>query len=256
MPDTERRVLTPWGVLSAVTLSAVLAGAGYLGEWFVLGAVAVAAALVAYGWPKVLDLPSPRGVRAVLGFAAVVSCGATQVGDGPDLRWMPVGLAATLVAAFLHQLLRRDGRARLVATLGGTLLGAGVIAAGVCYVPVAEQPDGPLLLLAAALAVAISTALDFVGIGRRFAEWALPVSVGVSSGTVSVIAELVDGPVLGAFLTAVVACVGAHAVRRLLTVVPTASSARAQVTVGAGALLIAGPVPYAAMWLIEWYAAR
>lgn len=256
MPDVEQRVLTPWAVLSALALGAVLVGAAYAGVVASAAVVVAAGLTMVYGWPRLVDLPSPRGVQVVLLLATIAAAGSTLVGDGRDLRWLPVGLAITLVASFLHQLLRRDGRARLVATLGGTALGAGLIASGACFVGAVDQDDGPLLVLAAVIAVCLSTVLDWALRHGRLRDWALPLSVGLSSALAAGLALAVSGPVAGSFGVAVCAGVVAHAVRRLLTVVPTAAHIASQVSVGAATLLSAGAVPYAGVWLIEWFATR
>lgn len=254
VPDVEQRVLTPWAVVSALVLGGAVAGGAYVGEVATAALLVVTGLVMTYGWPRLLDLPSPRGVQLVLVLATVAMAGATLLGDGRDLRWVPVALAITLVASFLHQLVRRDGRARLVVTLGGNALGAGLIASGACFVGACEQDDGALLVLATVIAVVLSTALDSALHSGRRAEWALPVAVGLSSAAAAGIAVIVDGPVLATFLVAVSACVVSHAIRRVLTVVATAASQAAQVAVGAAALLSTGALPYVGVWLIEWFA--
>lgn len=253
MPDIEQRVLTPWAALSALVLGGALAGVAAGGAVPSAVVVALAAVMMGYGWPRLLDLPSPRGVQAVLLLAVVAMVGAALLGDGRDLRWVPVALAITVVGSFLHQLLRRDGRARLVATLGGTALAAGLVAGGACFVGAAAQDDGALLVLAAAIAVVFSTALDWLLHARRGAAWTLPLSVLVAAAGAAGLALATSVPVAAMIFVAAGSAVVAHAVRRLLSVVATAAAPVSQVTIGAAALLSTGALPYVAAWLIEWF---
>ncbi|WP_018158058.1 hypothetical protein [Demetria terragena] len=256
MPDVQQRALSPWCLLATALAGAALAGATFAGEVATAMVLALTGLVAAYGWPRILDLPSPRGVQAVLAFAAVAGAGAALIGDGRDLRWLAVALAATLVGSFMHQLLRKDGRARLVSTLGGTVLGAGLIASGACFIGARNQDDGALLATAALVGVVVLTLVDGLLAPRRGVEWVLPLAAGVSSAISAGAMVLADGPVLGAFAVSFAACVVAHACRRLLTVSPTASRAVAQAAIGAVTVLSVGAVPYVGAWLVEWFTAR
>ena len=81
---------------------------------------------------------SPRGTTSVLAFGTVaaVLTGALTRTD-PFLRWMPAALALSMLVAFLHQLLRRDGRPRLVESVVSVVTGLAVVVSGACLVPLA-----------------------------------------------------------------------------------------------------------------------
>ena len=86
--------------------------------------------------------------------------------------------AVSVVAAFAHQLMRTDGRPRVVASLSGSLLALGVLASGACWV--AAAPDGDLALLPrlaarAALGGALFVLSDALLAINRFRE-PLPLS--------------------------------------------------------------------------------
>ncbi|BDZ59496.1 hypothetical protein [Barrientosiimonas endolithica] len=252
MPDHERRVLTLASPATTLVLGALLVLSTYAGRGLTAAAVLLTGVLVAFGWPTLLGLPSPKGVRAVLTAAAAACVLAALAEPGPDLRWLPVALAVTLVGSFLHQLLRRDGRARLVATLGGTALGAGVLAAGACYVGVADAPDGPVLVAITVLAAVLSGLVDLLMHRTQHAEWALPLSMalGAAGGAVVGVAQgSVDA--VPAFALGVASAGVSHAVRRVLTMLSSARWASAQVSVGAAALLLLGALPYVAAWALQ-----
>lgn len=105
-------------------------------------AVALVAAL-AWGWPTLLALPGPRGVSGVVAGAGVVCVAVVATTPGAaSLERLPAVLGLTVIAACAHQLLRRDGRPRVVDALGGTLLGCALGAAAACWVTLPAMVAG------------------------------------------------------------------------------------------------------------------
>ncbi len=130
-------------VASVVALSGLIALTGFSHPFLVALAVALAGLVVAWGWAPLLGLPSPRGTSTVLavGVAACVGAAALTT-DDPFLEWIPGALAVALIGAFLHQLLRRDGRPRLTESVAGSGAGLAILSMGVAYIPLPRTLGG------------------------------------------------------------------------------------------------------------------
>ena len=106
-------------VLTAPTPS--LRASGALAGVLAGGAVAVSSALpvggvafvslalglvLAWGWPRLVNLPSPRGTSTVLALTAVALTATMVAGDAGDrTRWAGAVVSLGLIASFLHQLI-------------------------------------------------------------------------------------------------------------------------------------------------------
>src|SRR5690625_718486 len=109
--------------------------ASYISLAALVGVIFVLIMAVAVGWPWLIALPTPRTssvVLALCGFGAVVSVVIVDV--EPLLKWLPAALGGAVVIAFVHQLLRRDGRPRLVEAVSGMVAGMLVLASAAGWV--------------------------------------------------------------------------------------------------------------------------
>lgn len=127
--------------------------------WPMAAAAAVLVAALAWGWPTLLALPGPRGVTGMVAGAGLVCVlvVATTPG-GASLERLPAVLGLTVLAACAHQLLRRDGRPRVVDALGGTLLGCALAAAAACWTTLPAMVGGrevAAVTIFAALVIAV-----------------------------------------------------------------------------------------------------
>jgi hypothetical protein len=154
-----------WPPLTAVASAAVLALAAYAGSTPLAGAVLLLCALLVWGWPVLLDLPAPRGTLATLGLGAVFCDVAVLLTTtDPLLDWLALAAAGGVLLAFGHQLVRTDGRPRLVESLSGEVLGLALV---VCAAALVALPrtnagaDAVLALSAAAAAAAVVELLPF-----------------------------------------------------------------------------------------------
>ena len=121
---------------ATIAFAALVGLTGYASPDFVALAVALAGLVVAWGWPQLLSLPSPRGTTTVLVIGTVLMTGtALLTREAPYLQWMPAALAVAVIGAFLHQLMRRDGRPRLTESVSASITGLAVISAGVALGP-------------------------------------------------------------------------------------------------------------------------
>ncbi|WP_432483771.1 hypothetical protein [Kineococcus esterisolvens] len=209
---------------TTAALAALVALAAFAGPVVLALAAALVALLVAAGWPALLALPSPRGTTAIVALAglgavaagaAVVLAGRDALGAGP-LAGLPAVAALALLAAFVHQLARRDGRPRLVESVSGTVTGQALTVLAACWVAVpttyAGAPLAPVVLSAVVAATAVCAT-----------SWPLRVA-----GPLAVGAGVLAGWLAG---SATVALHGAG-------IVPPARWAVAGVVAGAGAGLV------------------
>ncbi|MEZ0447014.1 hypothetical protein [Cellulomonas sp. ICMP 17802] len=181
-------------------LAAVVAVAGYLGGLPLSIVAAVLAVVFALGWPSLAGLPFVAGSAAVValggvGAVAVVHLTTTQ----PFLRYLPVVFAASILLAFVNELLRRDGRARLVESVSGTVAGTLVAVAVAGWVAIGRTPGGEPLVVVGALALAVGSAV----VALHLTPWiGSLVTAGAAAGAGALGGLLLPGidPLAGALL--------------------------------------------------------
>jgi hypothetical protein len=172
--------------VTTAVLSAALAAAAFAAQWLPwlpVVAAALLALLIAAGWPWLLGGPAPAGPAIVVtgaGLAAVAI--AWQIDDEPALRHLPIVLALGLFLAFVAELLRRDGRSRLVASVGGTVSGVFVAVAASGWVAAARLGSG--LVVVTAAAIAVGGALSARGAASRWSGAGLATVVAGIAGAV------------------------------------------------------------------------
>ncbi len=147
-------------VVTAV-LAAAVAVAGYLGGLPLSVAAAVLAVVFALGWPSLAGLPFVPGSAAVVALGGVGAVGVVHVTTSePYLRYLPVVFAAAILLAFVNELLRRDGRTRLVESVSGTVAGTLVAVRGRRLGrDIGRTPGGEPIVVVGALALAVGSAL-------------------------------------------------------------------------------------------------
>jgi hypothetical protein len=243
------RVLTVLTTILGATFVAVSASAG---DMILAIALLLGLLVVAWGWPRAAGLPSPRGSSGVLALTAILLVGAVlAVERAPYLRWTAAALAIGLVAMFVQQLLRRDGRPRLVEAVMGTGFGLVILASGVSYLPVVHVVDGPQLIGCAMAAIAGGTVADLVVRNALVRPWLLPLSM-VAGGVASVGLSLVVGsPDLPpAALVGVTCAALSHAFRRLLSPEAGSFSSQGQIATGVASVAVCGPLLWAIFQLV------
>lgn len=143
------RTLSPSAraVLSAAAAASI--AVGYVVSPVLGGAVVCALmALFAFGWPRLVDLPGRFG-RTVL----LLAVGAGAVGavlTAGNLRLLAITGALGVIGSFVLELLRRDGRPRLVDSLAASVTGVVVLLSGSAWLGMGPDPI--------ALAVVVTTA--------------------------------------------------------------------------------------------------
>ncbi|WP_432512039.1 hypothetical protein [Kineococcus sp. SYSU DK001] len=243
-------------------LAGLLGLASFGGPWVLLPAVVLVGALVAVGWPDLLDLPARRGTTALLVLVTVAAAVATTAAvltarsRGTEIAGVlghaPAVAALALLAAFAHQLLRRDGRPRLVESVTAAVAGQAVVVLGSAWIAVPSTYAGatlaPVVLAALVATAAVSATtwpLRVVGpvnllVGGA-AGWLAGVAVVVlgGGGIVSEGRWAVAGIVAGAGAGVLVS-----AWRALSSRLPAARTVPAALAVAAAPLALAGAGAY------------
>lgn len=245
-------VLAPGGAVAVEVVLAcgVLGVAALAGPGPLVVAVAVAAAVLAWGWAGALGLPAPRSSAAVLALGgAVMVLAVADVGGSVPLIGVAVGVA--VVAALVHQLLRRDGRPRLVESVASVTLGLGVLACGVAWVPVARESSGAVVATLAA--VGVSAVVDLLGRWPGLRAWTVPVGMlaGAAAAT-GAAALLPEGPAYPtAVLLGVAGAAVSQAARAAFSVLPTLAHARPRMVSAVTSLLLTGAVGYGVLSVLH-----
>lgn len=255
--DTESSAPSVHPRISGLTVGvgllacAAFASAAFVGTGALAGVLLACGLLLAWGWPVLLDLPRPPGSSVVLLVgAAGIGLVTFLAPRGGDLRWLVTALAVSLMATFLHELVRTDGRRALTRSITGAVFGLAVLAVGAFHINALVAFDGKVASYAAAAGVAISLVVDLV-IGRtRLGEWSLPLGMLLAAGAGTAIGLAADVIWSVPMLTALVSCGLSHALRRVTSVLPRAEQTPAQVATAVASLLFVGVVPYTTLWLL------
>ena len=240
---TQRRPLL---VLATVAVAVLLGVAARADDAILAAAVAWAGVVLAWGWPHLLGSSSRMGSSLAVGFGAIagpVTVALTP--DEPYLRHVPAVVAASLVGMFLHQLLRRDGRPRLVTSVAVTAAGLAVVTTGVLWLPLGRTWGGPALVVAACAGIALGALADLAAPVERVRAWMMPMTMvlGAVGGALAALAQ--GHPrIQVAILPGMICSAVAHAVRRLLATMPAVTSVRGQASAASASVLLPAVVTY------------
>jgi hypothetical protein len=233
-------------VISAVALAVLIGLSALVSVMSTAFAVAFAAVVLVWGWVRLTDAPSPRPAALVLAAGSVAICAtAALTRTEPYLVWVPVAVAVSLVAAFLHQVLRGGGRPRLTEGVASSVGALALVASGAAYIPVPYYPHGGPWVLVSVVGVA-GAAVPALLLGRRLSPaWVLLGAVVLGTAAAVVTAAFMTGVPLGwAALAGLVVAGLAHPMMRVLFALPGAKTTPAAAAVGAAPVLSVGVVVY------------
>lgn len=240
----------------SVAGAGLIAVAGYTSGWILAAAVALSVLGLAAGWGPLLHLPHPAGtsvVVAVTGIAGLVVAALVRDQSRP-LEAFAAVVALAVLAAFGHELARRDGRPDVVESITGTLAGQvmAILAAGWLLLSqpwqgTVTQTEGRHAVLVAAVVVAAARLASALPWGLAVTGW---VGFALGVGAAGVTSVLVDGVGAGRAITTGVTVAGvAAAIDRLL-------GAELEGDRRSVALLAASAAPVAAAGTVAYAAAR
>jgi hypothetical protein len=167
----------------ALALTAALGGAvalsAYAGIPVLVLAVALVQAFVAYGWNRTLVVPGSTGALVIAAAAALGSdLLLLRHDESRPLAPLSGVLGLTVVAAFVHQVVRRPHRDRVTASLSATVTLAVAVVLAALYLPAYRDTSGAAALVAA---VALAAAAGALMGGLPAPAWA-SVPLGLAAG--------------------------------------------------------------------------
>lgn len=201
--------------------------------------------VLAWGWPRLINLPSPRGTSSVLALTALALTVTMLASDAGDRsRWAGAVVSIGLIGSFLHQLLRQDGRPRLVMSLAGTALGLAVLGAGSYLVPAADATTSHRLLLSVGLAAALGCLLDGVA-GATSRRLEMGMGQTILGGMVGACGVVIGLDAVPAIAAGALGGLLSWACLRTTVTVATSAHTRAQLAAGSACVLVCGFLPVA-----------
>lgn len=203
---------TPAIALPAAGLCALLATVLVLGAvagpLVLTGGLLLAQGMLLAGWHRACGVGGAAGGVAVAGLAAVLAdvLLALDVPGALDPAHPPAAVAAwvlgpAVLAAFLSQLARRDGRPDVVASMSATLAACVVVVLGALALPAADLRHGldvlVVALVGAVLALAVQ-ALPSAGGGGAGHRGAGVLVAAVTGAGLALLLEHAGAPLAGA----------------------------------------------------------
>lgn len=235
--------------LGALALGALLVVAAAAGTAPLVGALLLVQAAVVADWHRALAAPGSRG-GVVVGAATALAADLVVVAasDERPLRALPAVVAGSLVAAVVHQVVRRDGRTALTTSLTATGSLGVLVALAAMHLATAAEPDGTVLVATAAAPAAVVAAAEALRPVTRAPAWSgLPVAVVAAAATAVAAVAVADGMAWSVAL----GCATAGAVAGWVGTLVVARSVRPGPTLLAGLpQLLAAPAVYVASRLL------
>lgn len=186
--------------VATAAAAALVAVAAFVGEVPLIALSGVLAGVFAVGWPSLVDIPRRLGASILIGLGGVSAVLAIGFTTGePFLRELPLVLALAIVLGFVNELLRRDGRERLVESVSGVVAGVLVAASVAGWVAAGRTTGGVPLVVTGAVALAVGSAVSALPV----ASWrGALLTVAAAAGAGAGVGLLVPGiePQVGALI--------------------------------------------------------
>lgn len=180
------------GVVTAA-LAAVL-GVSAMWHWPLLVVVALSTLLVAAGWPRLAGLPVTTGPGTVIAATGLASLAVVAVTGSIDGVAVVLGLA--VAGSFVQEMLRRDGRPRLVESVAGTVTGCVVAGSAAMWPALGDTRPAVAVVVTAAAALAAGAACTALPLGPRIVSTLATVVAGGAGLLAGVLLPDV-GPLVG-----------------------------------------------------------
>jgi hypothetical protein len=197
--------------VSTAVVATLVAVAGFVGEMPLAGLCAALALVFSLGWPVLLGLPSRSGSTVVVAIGGVGAVAAITYTRGePFLRELPAVFALSILLAFVNELLRQDGREKLLESVSGVVAGTLVATSAAGWVAAGRTPGGAGLVITGALALAVGSAvaaLPMTGWAGGFAAVLAAVGAGAGAGALVPRMDWLAGALLGLAVGVLVAAI-------------------------------------------------
>lgn len=188
---TEMGLVDPaWTRLAvAGVVPLLLAVAAALPSWTRLLVVVLLVPLLAQGWPALVRSQHDQGSTAVVALTGLTS--AVVVALREDFGAAGVVMAFSVLAAFVSQMLRRDGREGLVEDLSATVTGCLIVVSGTGWCALERGLADPAVAVPCALALftgALLTVLEVRATVLEALTMTVPALVaGVAGGALAAV---------------------------------------------------------------------
>lgn len=210
-----------WRAIMVAVVATILALASYFSLAALVGVVFVLVMAVAVGWPWLIALPTPRTSSVVLALCGFGSVTAVMIMDvEPLLKWLPAALGGAVIIAFVHQLLRRDGRPRLVEAVAGMVAGMLVLASAAGWVAAARTAGAESLVVASAVGLAAASAAAAAPVRGWFGAVLTLIAGSLAGGAVGMAMPIISAQV--GLLIGLMAGILVASLRSLFAHLPTA----------------------------------
>ena len=170
--------------VATAAVAAVVAATAFVGEVPLIVFAGLLALAFCVGWPALVDLPTRLGPSIVIGLGGVGAVVAVALTQGePFLRDLPLVLALAVVLSFVNELIRRDGRERLVESVSGVVAGVLVATSVAGWVAAGRTTGGVSLVVTGAVALAFGSAVSALPLaGWAGASATLAAAAGAGAG--------------------------------------------------------------------------
>lgn len=172
--------------VATAAVAAAVAATAFVGELPLIVLAGVLVVAVAVGWPSLVSLPVRLGPSVVIGLGGIGAVAAITATEGePFLRELPLVFALAIVLSFVHELIRRDGRERLVESVSGVVAGVIIAASVAGWIAAGRTTGGVDLVVTGAVALAVGSAvsaLPVAGWAGAFATLAAAAGAGAGAG--------------------------------------------------------------------------
>ncbi|MBI4940143.1 hypothetical protein [Kineosporia sp. R_H_3] len=235
--------------LASVALAGLVGLAGVVNPPLLAAAVGLVVLVVALGSGVLLGLPHPNGSALLVlltGWAGVAV--TTFLPDVEPLGLLAAFLALSLLLAFAHELLRRDGRVDLVESVTGTVAAQVCVLLAAGWVLLPGTALGRAAVFVAAVSVGVARAATALPLRGWPGAW-VPFVAGIAGAVVA--AQFTD-PVrlVPALATGVVVSAAAAGLDRLLRQTPGARTPLGLLAAAAAPVSAVGTVAYAVSRLV------
>lgn len=172
-----------WRAIMIAAVATALALASYFSFVALVAFTFVLVLALAIGWPMLVAIPAARGSALVLALTGIGGILAVLlVHAEPALRWLPVALGGGVILAFVQQMLRLDGRGRLVETVSGVTAGMLVAISTAGWIAAADSVGGQSLVVASAVGLAGASAAAAAPVRGWFGAF-LTLATGTAAGS-------------------------------------------------------------------------
>ncbi len=110
--------------------------------WLPLPLLAIGIVIFAMGWPRLLAVPARYGAAIVIagsGLAALIAVATTG-----HMEPLALVMAGGVIGSFVHQMMRSDGRPRLVESVSATTAGVVAAVGSAGWIAIITRPNLPL----------------------------------------------------------------------------------------------------------------